>query len=315
MLENFLFSLNAVMPLFLIIAGGFLMRKTRFVSAEFVAGGNKLVFYVALPLTLFRNVYTSDVSDLLDLPFIAFVMISSLLVFFAIWVVSAFFIKDKNILGAFVQGAFRGNFAFLGMPLLFNLAGDAGIARAAIIITFVLPLYNIYSVVVLAANSNSGHRVGPKTILFTIIKNPFIIGILIALIFVLIGIELPQMINRTTVYAANMATPMALLCLGAGINFQGFDKKFKFAVISGAIKVIAVPVVLVTAAYLLGFRDYDLAAILVLGGIPSAIVGYAMVVQMGGDTYIAGTVVVISTLMSAVTLTMFVYVMRVMGLL
>jgi len=314
MLDNFIFSLNAVMPLFLIIALGYIMKKSSFVSREFVSGCNKFVFYIALPIALFRNVYASDVSDLLDVPFIAFVMGATLLAFLSIWAVSAIFIKDKKILGAFVQGAFRGNFAFLGMPLLINLTGEAGMTRAALIITFVVPLYNICSILVLAVCSDSGQRVGPKTVVFTIIKNPFIIGIVIGIIMVLVGIRLPDMVNRTISYLGNTATPMALLCLGAGITFQGFDKRLKFAIISSLIKVFVLPIVFVTAGYLLGFRGSDLAALMVLEGIPSAIAGYSMVVQMGGDGYIAGTLVVISTMLSAVTLTLFIYIMRVMGL-
>jgi len=314
MLNHFIFSLNAVMPLFLIIALGYTLKKTEFISGGFLAGGNKYVFYIALPVALFRNVYSSDVSDLLDLPFIAFVMGASLLGFLAIWAISAIFIKDKTILGAFVQGSFRGNFAFLGMPLLFNLAGDAGMARAALIITFVIPMYNICSILVLAANSDSGKKVGPLTVVFTVVKNPFIIGIVIGIIMVLLGVRLPAMVDRTVFYISNTATPMALICLGAGIVFQGFDKKLKYAVIASVIKVVILPIIFIAAGYALGFRDTDLAAIMVLGGIPAAIAGYAMVVQMGGDGYIAGMLVVVSTLMSAFTLTLLVYFMRVMGL-
>ena len=314
MLTHFIFSLNAVMPLFLIIALGYTLKKTDFISGGFLTSGNKYVFYIALPMALFRTVYNSDASDLLDLPFIAFVMGASLASFLLLWAISAIFIKEKKILGTFVQGAFRGNFAFIGLPLLFNLAGDAGLARAAIIITFVVPMYNICSILVLAANSDTGKKVGPLTILFTVVKNPFIIGIAIGIVMVLLGIRLPAMIDRTVFYISSTATPMALICLGAGIVFQGFDKKLKYAIAASVVKVVVMPIIFIVAGYVLGFRDADLAAIMVMGGVPAAIVGYAMAVQMGGDGYIAGTLVVISILMSAVTLTLLVYFMRVMGL-
>ena len=314
MLDNFLFSINAVAPLFLVLFLGYTLKKMDFISGGFVTSGNKVVFYIALPAALFRSVYNAELSELLDWGFAAFAVGASLVVFFGIWLFAALFIKEKPIRGAFAQGAFRGNFAFLGMPLLINLAGAAGEARAALIMAFVLPVFNICSILVLTACSDSDKKVGFLTVVYTIVKNPFIIAIFLAFGLQLLGVRLPFLVNRTIHYGANMATPMALLCLGAGMSFQGFDVKFKYALIASLVKVVAMPVIFVVAGYMLGFRGHDIAAILVLGGIPSAIAGYAMVVQMGGDRYIAGTIVVFSTLFSAVTLTVFIYTLRSLGI-
>ena len=313
MFANFFFSINIVAPLFLVLFLGYVFKKRDFISGGFVSSGNKIVFYIALPATLFRNVYVAELKGLLDLRFAAFAVGASLVGFFSIWLIAALFIKDKSILGAFTQGAFRGNFAFLGMPLLISLAGEAGEARAALIMAFVIPVYNICSVLVLAACSDTGKKVGFKTIAFAIVKNPLIIAIFLAFGMQMAGINLPFMVNRSVGYVANMATPLALICLGAGMSFQGFDAKFKYALTASLIKVVLLPVVFVVAGYIMGFRGYDIAALMVLGGIPSAIAGYAMVVQMGGDGYIAGTIVAISTFMSAFTLTLFIYILRVLG--
>ncbi|MCL2839261.1 MAG: AEC family transporter [Defluviitaleaceae bacterium] len=315
MLYDLIFSLNIVLPLFLLIILGYGLKRFAFFNDGFLRGGNKFVFYIALPVTLFRNLYMSDIGELLDLMFIAFLIGMTLIVFLVIWGLSVIFIKDKKILGAFVQGAFRSNFALLGIPLLFNMAGEAGLARAALIVTFVLPLFNIFSILVLAGCSDSGKKVGPLTIAYTVIKNPLIIGIALGMLASVSGMTLPNIIDHSTSYLANMATPLAVICLGAGIVFKGFDKKFKYAVVASILKVIILPIIFIGAGYAFGFRGYDLAALLVLAGTPSAIVGYAMVVQMGGDEYIAGTVIVISTLASAVTLTLFIYTMRILGLL
>jgi len=314
MLANFVFSINAVAPLFLILFFGYVLKKRDFISGGFVTSGNKFVFYIGLPAALFRSVHSAELAELLDWRFAAFAVGASLSAFFIIWLVSALFIKDKSILGAFTQGAFRGNFAFLGMPLLISLAGEAGEARAALILAFVIPLYNICSILVLAACSDTGKKVGFKTVAFVIVKNPFIIAIALAFGMQLVGIRLPFLVNQTVSYAANMATPLALICLGAGMYFQGFDTKFRFALIASLIKVVAMPVLFVTIGYMVGFRGYDIAALLVLGGIPSAIAGYTMVVQMGGDSYVAATIIVFTTLMSAFTFTLFVYILRTLGM-
>lgn len=314
MLANFIFSINAVLPLFLLLFLGYFIKRIQLVNEAFFAGGNKLVFYIGLPVVLFNNIYNTDIEHLFNMRFAAFAMSAAIGAFIAVWVIAAFFIKDKTILGAFVQGSFRGNFAFLGMPLLFNLAGDEGLARAALIITFVIPLYNILSVVVLATNSDTGNKIGAKTIAFSIIKNPLIIGVFIALFFVLTGIRLPQILTTALNSTASMATPMALICLGGGFSFMGFDAKFKTAMAATIVKIIITPIVFLSAAYLLGFRGIDLTAIMVMGGVPSAIVGYTMVIQMGGDRYVASTIIVMSILFSSVTLTLLVWFMRTTGL-
>ncbi|MCL2405864.1 MAG: AEC family transporter [Defluviitaleaceae bacterium] len=313
MLANLLFSINTVLPLFLMLLMGYTLKKLDFISGGFVSSGNKFVFYIALPATLFRSVYTAQLGELLDMRFAAFAVAASLVAFLVIWLVAALIIKDKQITGTFTQGAFRGNFAFLGMPLLISLAGDAGAARSALILVFVIPVYNICSILVLTARSDTGKKVGFMTVVYTIVKNPFIIAIFLAFVVQLAGISLPFVVSHTMGYAANMATPLALICLGAGMYFQGFDAKFKYALIASLVKVIVLPVLFVATGYVLGFRGYDIAALLVLGGVPSAIAGYAMVVQMGGDSYVAATIIVISTLASAFTLTLFIYMLRMLG--
>jgi len=314
MINNLIFSLNTVAPLFIVLFLGYALKKRGFLSDGFVTSGNKLVFYVALPASIFQSIHSAEISGFIDWGFALFAVFASVAGFIAIWAISALFIKDKPMLGAFVGGAFRGNFAFLGMPLLINLAGDAGAARAAIILAIVIPVYNVCTVLVLTACSGTGRKIGFLTIFLPIVKNPVIIAIIAAIVLQALGINLPFILSRSVGYSANMATALALICIGAGISFQGFDEKFKYALVASLIKVIALPVAFVITGYLIGFRDYDLAALMILGGIPSAIAGYAMAVQMGSDGYIAGTIVVLSTLLSAFSLTVFIYVMRVTGL-
>ena len=311
MLDNFLFSLNVVVPVFLIMALGYVLKKTKIISPEFLASGNKIVYYIGLPVLLFRGVYTTDISDFIDVGFIVFAFVCTTVSFFAIWGIGALFLKEKSVLASFAQGAYRGSFALLGIPLILNLAGDAGMARAALIVVFVVPFFNVYSIMALAPCAEG--RVGIKTIFIAVLKNPSNIMIGVGILLSVMNWSLPGMVSSAVSTTANMATPLALLCLGGGMTFKGFDKKFKVAVVGSLIKVVAIPIIFVVAAILFGYRDYDLAVILMLGGIPSAVVGYAMAVQMGGDDYVAGTIVVISTLISAGTLTVFIYLLRMMG--
>ena len=315
MWRDLIFSLGIVMPLFVVLFLGYGLRRFEFLNASFAAAGTKFVFYAALPATLARSIYRSDIHALFDARFVAFLLVVTVVTFFIIWAGAAVFIKDKPILGAFVQTAFRGNVAFMGLPLLINLAGDAGALRGAMMVTFALPVVNVLSIVVLTVCDKDNSQIHVGRICLSIIKNPLIIGILAGVGLSLSGVTLPVAAGTSVNYIADMATPLALLCLGASLSFAGFDVRFKYAIWASVVKVVALPVVFVGLGYVLGFRGYDLAALMVVGGVPSAIAGYAMVVQMGGDGYVAGTIVMISTLMSAFTLTVFIYAFRVLGVL
>jgi len=313
MLDNLIFSLNVVVPIFAVMFLGYVLKKREIITPGFLSVGNKIVFYVALPALLFRGVYTSEIGEFADVRFIAFAVIATTLTFFIIWGVSALFLKEKTVLASFAQGAYRGSFAMLGIPLIINIAGDAGMARATVIVVFVVPLYNVFSILALAPCT--GGKLKPAAIILAVLKNPSNIMIALGILLSVLGVPLPVMISGTINTTANLATPMALLCLGGGMVFYGFDSRFKYAVIGSIIKVIIIPVVFVSAAIALGFRDYELAVMTIKAGIPSAVAGYAMAVQMGGDSYIASSIVVISTIASVFTLTTFIYILRAAGFL
>jgi len=313
MLDNFLFSLNVVVPVFVVMFIGYLLKRHGVITSGFLSSGNKIVYYIGLPALLFRGVYSIEIGEFMDANFITFTVITSVAAFFIIWGVSAIFLKEKPVLASFAQGAYRGSFALLGTPLIINLAGEAGMARAALVVVFVVPFFNVFSILALAPCT--GEKLGVWAIIWAVIKNPSNVMIAIGILLAVFSIQLPEMINGAINTTANLATPLALLCLGGGMTFHGFDAKFKYAIIGSVIKVAIMPFIFIVLAIIFGFRDYDLAVIIMLFGVPSAVVGYAMAAEMGGDTYIAGTIVVISTIMSAVTLTAFIYVLRVMGML
>lgn len=314
MLNYFLFSVNTVLPIFLVIALGFALKRTGFLSEKFIATGNKLVFYILLPAAVFTSVSTTNLGELVSVGFAAFTVGSSVLSWAIIWAISAIFIKDKSILGAFVQGAFRSNMVFVGIPLMRNLAGEYGVARFALIIALNMPIYNICSILVLSACADTGEKLKLKTIAIAIAKNPLIIAITIGVAFALMGVRLPQPLTHTLGDLSGMATTLALICIGGGITFLGFDVKFKYALIAAVVKVVVLPLAFTAAAFALGFRNVELAAFMVVGGLPTALAAYVMAVQIGCDAHISANIILLSTLLSAITLTLFVYVMMVLGL-
>jgi hypothetical protein len=314
MLHNFIFSIERVAPIFLIMFFGYFLRRRNLTSEAFVKNGNLIVFKIALPASLFYNVYSQDVNKILDADFILYTVGATLICYGTSWLGALLFIKDKTAIAAFVHGAFRGNFVILGLPLMHSFIGAANSGKAALVILFTIPLYNILAIIILSIYSQDGKRISLKTILKAIVTNPLTIGIMIGLIMSLSAINLPNILDDTVHTIADMTTPLALICLGGSLEITKYNPKIKLALWATALKTTIQPLAVTIAAYMIGFRSHDLVIILITFAVPSAVSSYAMTVQMGGDGYTGATTVICSTFVSVFTLTAFIYAFVALGI-
>jgi len=314
MLSNLIFSLNIVLPIFLVMLAGGLMRRFDVIGADFVKTGNSLVFFFALPASLFLSAYNADITQVFDARFVLFAVAVTSIAFVVVWVAAEVFIKDKAVIGTFVQGAVRGNFAILGLPLLMNLAGAEGSEKGVLVVTFVVPLYSIYSIVALSARSGSPRKVSVGGLLKTVFSNHMIVGILLGSALSLLKVPLPELAVKPLEVVASLTTPLSLLCLGGSINLRERGAKLTLAMVASALKVVVFPLIFLPIAYGIGFRGSEMLTLLVMLGVPTAIASYAMAVQLDGDHTIAATTVVTTTVFSVFTLTFFIYIFKTIGI-
>ena len=236
--------------------------------------------------------------------------------FFAIWFGAAKLLPDKSMVGAFTQGAFRGSQAILGVAFVQNLYGDAGLVPLMIVAS--VPLYNIFSVLVLTVTAPDAKNAQRKGIvsrtLGGIITNPIILGILAGLPFSLLQVDFPPMLSKGLDMLASCATPVALISIGAGFEGAKAIKKLAPTCAATFIKLILLPVIFLPIAAWMGFRDQAMVALVILCGAPSTVSGYVMAKNMGGDHVLAASIVVLSTALSAVTLTAILFILRTAGL-
>lgn len=313
-MNDFLFSLNATMPVFLLILIGWCLGKSGMLTEEFTKVSNKFVFKVALPLLLFKDIASTDIHQAFDIRFVLFCMISTTICFFGIWGAARLFLKDKSLIGAFVQGSFRGSAAILGVAFIQNMYGNSGMAPLMII--GAVPLFNIYSVIVLTIEGIDQDGSGIKKACLNILKNPIILSILAGIMGSLLHIyeTLPVIILKPILSLSSIASPLALLAIGAGFQTGEALKKVKPACIATFLKLIGIPGVFMPVAIALGFREYDLIAFLIMLGAPTTVTSYIMAVNMKNDGVLSSSIVVISTLLSSVTLTAWIYILRVWNL-
>lgn len=311
-MDNFIFSLNVTIPIFLVIVLGYILRRCHFLTEEFVKVGNRYVFVVALPTMLFLDIAESDISDMSP-KFFFFCMIVTIVMFLGVWLLAALVLKDKSLVGAFAQAGARGSAAVLGVAFVENICGSIGMTPLMIVAA--VPFFNVLSVIILVFNANTPNKDYNKikNSCINIAKNPIIIGILLGLIASVIHLEVPTIPNRAMEYVARTATPIALLVVGAGFDFGEAIKKIGPAIGASFIKLVGLPMVFLPIAYKLGFGPSEMVAILIMLASPTTVSCYIMAKNMDNDGDLTSNVIVITTLFSSVTLTLWIFVLRSLG--
>lgn len=313
-MNHLIYSLNATFPVFLMMVVGYFLRYKKLLGPEFIQNSNALNFKVTLPILLFLDISSSDIVSKWDTVYILFCAISTTIIFFVIWGIAKRVLKDKSLIGAFVQGSFRSSAAILGIAFIQNMYGDSGMASLMIIGT--VPLFNIYSVIVLTFEGNTkdsqaGVTKKVKAALLNICTNPLIIGIVAGFIFSLIPIEFPFIINKTLSNIAAIATPLALLTLGAGFEGKKALAKLKPTIAASIIKLVLLPLIFIPIACLLGFRDEKLVALLIMLASPTTVSCYIMAENMDNDGVLTSSIIVATTFLGAFTMTGWIYFLRV----
>lgn len=313
-MSNFIFSINVTVPIFLIILLGYILRKMNFLTDEFARVANKYVFSIALPAMLFLDVSKTNVESDMNPKFFWFCLIVTIAMFVAVFAGTRIFIKDKSIVGAFAQASARGSAAVLGVAFVENICGEPGMTPLMIVAA--VPFFNILSVIILVCSACDEKKDYSKikNSIINIGKNPIILSILAGVIVSLIGIKLNVIFERSVKYLSNTATPIALLAIGAGFDKNEAIKKIKPAVVASLIKLLILPAVFLPIAAMMKFSPSEMVAILIMLASPTTVSCYIMAKNMNNDGNLTSNVIVITTLMSSITLTMWIFILRSFGL-
>ncbi len=311
-MNELIFSLNATVPLFLIAFIGYRWYKSGMLTKEFADVANKFIFRITLPALVIRDLSTADFKEVWDFKYVLFCALTTTICFFVIWGLSRIFIKDDEIRGAFVQGSFRSSAAILGFALIQNIYGNS--VMMPLMIVGCVPLYNMFAVLVLTFEGKGAKGKSMKDALRDIIKNPIIIGIIIGVCMSLTGVKLPTMFQSVLSSLASLTSPLALIALGVGFEGKKALAKMKPSVIASVIKLVVLPVIFLPVAIKLGFRDDALICVLIMLGSPTTVSCYIMAKSMGNDEVLSSSIIMITTIMSAFSVTAFLFILRSMGL-
>ncbi|MBE6542443.1 MAG: AEC family transporter [Ruminococcaceae bacterium] len=314
MLDNLAYSVNAILPIFLLVLIGAFLKKFNKLNDSFVDVADWLVFKIGLPVMLFSEVAGSSISENLDLKLIVFLVVSVTTSFFCVSLISIISIRDRSKRGAFIQGICRSNFAILGVPLAVNMFGEAGGSAIAIAMPFVILMFNSYSVVILSIFSGSDkHKLDKKAvlgILKNIITNPLIIGVLLGIPFMVTGASLPIAVDKTLSYLSGLTTPLALMSLGANFRIESLRGRIGYAITAAIGKTVVIPALALTAAILVGIRGPELGVVMICFGAPTAVSSYIMAKKMDNDHELAAQILLLSTFLCVFTIFIMIFILK-----
>ena len=331
-------AVNAILPVMLLILFGYWLKRKGFLSDSFIKIGNKFVFRVCLACSLFINVYSIRDFSAIPWDFVIYIVAVICLLFVAGLAIALVSAKTSGQKGVILHAIFRSNFAIIGLSLATALGGEEAASVAAVASAFAMPLYNVFGVIALTVYTETPgdkkHTVG--AVLLSIVKNPMIIGAFLGMVCLLLR-QLQTNIMGSVVFSIqedlpfiyspvnslkSMASPLALVILGAQFEFSAAKGMFRQIAAGTLSRIVLAPLLGISGAILLskytnllscGVNEFP--TLIALFGSPAAVSTAVMAGEMGGDEQLAAQIVVWSSLGSVLTIFLTVCVLMATGFL
>jgi len=299
-MENLLYGLNSVGPVFLLVVLGVVLRAVKLVDETLVSRISTLVFTIAVPALVFTKISRTRFEEVFDGRLVLLAVLGAIVFFCLFWALSYLLVKEPRKRGPFIQGTVRGNNAIVSLAIVLNVYGESGASKAAVLLAFLMPLYNILSVIALTVPM---HRSGGGTwgrLVKRIVTNPIILAILAALPFSYFSVRLPVVVDRSLGYLSQLTLPLALLNIGASLRLSAVTKPMP-AVPASFVKVVLYPAAMTAVAVAVGMRGETLGVLFIFVAAPTAVVSFIMARAMSNDAELAANIIALTTLCSVFT--------------
>ena len=310
-------SFSVVFPLFIYMFIGIVARKAGLLDEQTSSSMNAFNFKVLFAVNMFRNVFTARDSFYADsFGYLAVSVGYTLLVFMIFYYTIPLFWKEKPRASSVIQGCYRGNSMLFAIPVVETLCGVENSAIASMCVSIVVPVYNILAVVLF--ETMRGNKVEIRPLIKSIFRNPLIIGAIIGGIAAaassLIGFDIPKTVMTPISVLSSMNSPLSLILLGAGLNLGSIKKDLKDLAFVCFMKLIAVPAGVAAVCLALGYKGIPFISLFAIFCVPTAVSSYPMAEQMGGDGPFSAEVIASTSLLSLVTVFIWVACLQACGI-
>jgi len=314
-MQPFIETMTIVLPIFLVIGLGTLLKQLGLFDDAFLRQTNRLVYVVFLPLLLFYKIGKADFTSDFNAPLV----IGSSIAITAGFAISYYYTGKRQyspaIRGSFSQGSFRGNLAYIGLAICLNAYGETGLTKAGILMGFLVPVLNLFAILALLLPHRGEHEEKNPSLITQALLNPLIIASFLGIIWSFWMLPVPAIIDRSLLIATGAALPLALLAIGGSFSLERLKGDLRLAGLATTIKLIILPLIATLLLLPLGVAGMDLGIGILIAGTPTATATYIMAQQMKGDAELAGSIVMLSTLASAVSYTILLLIFKTTGLL
>lgn len=304
-MNNFTVCLNAVAPIFLVMAVGYAARYFHVLEERDLIKMNSVAFKVFVPVMMFNSLYNSDFSSTVRPQLIVFSLTGIVVLFFLSIAVSLIFCRDRSKQGVIIQGLFRSNFVIIGFPIVSAVISDENLGAVAIMLAIIVPTFNILAVFCLSIFG--GEKLSLKEILKNIITNPLVIGSALGILAVALELRLPPPVEKAISDLGSIANPLLIFLLGAFFTFDGLRESLRYALAACIGRLVIIPAIMLPLAYKMGFRGLEFAVLIGVFASSTAVSSFTMAQQMGGDGKLAGNIVVLTS--AACSFTLFAWLM------
>ncbi|OEO27093.1 malate transporter [Pseudomonas sp. J237] len=304
-------TISITAPVFVMLFLGLGLRRLGWIDAAFINTASALVFRATMPVLLFLGIVQADLKTALQPALIAYFIGATTVSFLLAWAWAHWRCPQEDR-GVFVQGAFRGNNGIVGLALATSMYGDYGLAVGSVLAGVVIFCYNVLSIIVLAIYA-PGVKSDFVAIVRSIVTNPLIIGVALAIPVAYWQLQLPEWLLTSAGYFAHMTLPLALICIGGTLSLAALRKSSSIALSSSLMKLVWLPLVTTLGAWLFGFRDADLAILFLYFASPTAAASYVMAREVGANHELAAAIIVISTLLAVITVNLGLLLMQAIG--
>jgi len=294
--------LKTILPIFVIILLGWSLRRLEFMQEGFLKPANRLVYYVAIPAMIFREIAEAEFLQHFSLVLVATTLVPLLIVAVVGFILVRGIKLPPYRVGSFLQCSFHGNLGYIGLAVAFYFLGDEGFTRASILAGFVMLLQNFLAVVSLSRfNKEPDQKISTLSLVRRVLLNPVIISAMAGMAFSLTGLNLPVIVDSSLKILSGMALPLALLVIGTSISFVQMQQQLQLTALIGVLKLVFLPAIGLILFHLLHLRRIEYLPALILLASPTATVSYVMASEMAGDADMATAAISVTTLVSAFT--------------
>ena len=302
-MESLLFSINAVVPMFLLISAGYVIQRLGLLSVSTVQELNRSCFNLFIPCVMFNSVYSANIRENSYFSLIIFALVALSAAVTLLILVIPKLVSSRPRAGSIIQGSYRGNLALFGTALAVSLFGQEGLLPMSLLVAVIVPCFNVIAIVVLTLfgeKNDAEQSLSATLILQNILKNPLIIGITSALVLSLFDLSLPNVLYSPIQDLAKTGTPLALLVIGAQFDFGRAANQLRYSMMAVLFKIVMFPLAVTVFAVLLGFRGPELGVLFLFSVAPTNSGSYVMAQNMGCDGPLAGDIVLFSAVFSII---------------